>query len=233
MVSASADCSVDFVYCSHVLEHSLPAGISAAPCVRRTASCGRTVCFGGAPTWIWRVRRYLSSDAPDACSQFMQVTAPGAGESRRAERRASVGDRVGNSRHLWTGFPRLESELARAGFKDCRRRRLWRQHRRGLPQREQRRSLGRLLDSSAASSQQEANPCRSSWKLALLFVLGEVALLTSPIVVNIALVLCAVWRAGAARARQSRHVALSVIVMGSNEALVTPVLGFWRRSRAS
>jgi hypothetical protein len=59
-----------------------------------------------------------------------------------------------------------------------------------------------------------------SWKLALLFVLGEVALLTSPVVVNIALVLCVVWALFGPR-QAIQALAMSVIVMYSNEALVT------------
>lgn len=116
-----ADNSVDFVYCSHVLEHLCLQDLRAA--LRETDRILRPggVFRGVLPDLDADARNYLDSASEDACSQFMRTTALGQSDRNRGPL-GFLKDLLGNSRHLWMwDFKGLRAELTRAGFVEIRR----------------------------------------------------------------------------------------------------------------
>ena len=116
-----ADGTVDLAYCSHVLEHLCLQDLRTA--LRETHRILRKggVFRGVLPDLEEEARRYLASDANDACTQFIQATALGQ-ETRSRGVKGFAREWLGNSRHLWMwDFKGLSAELARAGFTDIRR----------------------------------------------------------------------------------------------------------------
>jgi SAM-dependent methyltransferase len=114
------DCSVDLVYCSHVLEH-----LALADCVQALNEVHRLLRPGGVfrgvlPDLALLVRQYLSCRDPDPASAFMRASDLGMEERPRGVVQ-SLRAALGNSRHLWMwDYPSLAGRLAMAGFSDIR-----------------------------------------------------------------------------------------------------------------
>ena len=113
--------SVDFVYCSHVLEHlSLEDLRLALIEVSRILRPG-AIFRGILPDLESEVHYYVADVLPDACSTFMRRTF--LGQERRPRGLISrLRGLIGNSQHLWMwDFKGLAAELENAGFVHIRR----------------------------------------------------------------------------------------------------------------
>ena len=115
-----ADGSVDFAYCSHVLEH-----LSLHDCRRALRETMRILRPGGVfrgvmPDLGYIVRQYSSNGTADAANQFMRDTILGV-EKRRGGLVAIAESVFGNSNHLWLwDYLGIEAELKSAGFNSIR-----------------------------------------------------------------------------------------------------------------
>lgn len=116
-----ATSSVDFIYCSHVLEHlSLQDFRLALAEVLRILKPG-AVFRGVLPDLEADVRDYLADASTNACSTFMRTTCLGH-EQRPRSLLGRLRTLVGNSHHLWMwDYKGLAAELMSAGFVDVRR----------------------------------------------------------------------------------------------------------------
>lgn len=108
------------VYSSHMLEHLAFEDFKVA-----LVEVHRVLARGGVfrsvlPDLQHEVQAYLSSDAPDRASAFMQSTLLGV-ERRERGLAGAVRMWLGNSRHVWMwDYPSLAHRLAEAGFIDIR-----------------------------------------------------------------------------------------------------------------
>ncbi|OFV81369.1 MAG: hypothetical protein A2Y78_10540 [Acidobacteria bacterium RBG_13_68_16] len=113
--------SCNGLYCSHVLEHlslqDFRVAVRNSHALLRDGGIFRFVL----PDLETIAGAYLSSAAPDACSQFMEASLLGSVERTRG----LVGflrQWLGNSAHLWMwDFKGISAELSNAGFRGVRR----------------------------------------------------------------------------------------------------------------
>jgi SAM-dependent methyltransferase len=115
------EATVDFVYCSHTLEHlALDDFRRSLKEVFRVLKPNGTF-RGVLPDLQAEITRYLEDDAPTACSSFMEYTSLGQA-SRARGLRGMLQTVLGNSQHLWMwDYKGMERELQSAGFVDVRR----------------------------------------------------------------------------------------------------------------
>ncbi len=113
--------SVDFLYCSHVLEH-LALNDMRAALVNSFVLLKRSGVFRLVlPDLKQLVTEYLSSTESGACIALMRASGLGH-ESRQRGLKAVLRERLGNSSHLWMwDFESISDELVRAGFVNVRR----------------------------------------------------------------------------------------------------------------
>ena len=115
------DCSVDVVFCSHVLEHLALSDFKKALIdIKRILKPGG-IFRGVLPDLQQEVKIYLSDDQPTACSNFMQATR--LGQLNRPKGHMAIAKMLwGNKPHLWMwDYKGLANELDLAGFVDIRR----------------------------------------------------------------------------------------------------------------
>jgi len=113
--------SVDFVYCSHILEHlSLTDYRRALKEVFRILKRGG-VFRGVLPDLDADVRSYLADPSADACSTFMRSSHLGL-VRRPRDAIGRLRGLLGNSQHLWMwDYKGMEFELEASGFLEIRR----------------------------------------------------------------------------------------------------------------
>ena len=115
------DGSCKAVYCSHILEHLSLEGFRKA--VRNTF---RILEKGGAfhfllPDLEYSIKKYNSSNLPDAAITFMKETSLGK-EKRNRGIWGFAFEFLSNSQHLWMwDYKSIERELSVAGFIEIRR----------------------------------------------------------------------------------------------------------------
>ena len=115
------DESIEFLYCSHVLEH-----ISLSELRSALAHCYRHLQPGGifrlvVPDLATMAKAYIESNTAESAHEFMRTTLLGK-ESRQRGLLSFIKDWLGNSEHLWMyDYNSLSTELSKAGFKNIRR----------------------------------------------------------------------------------------------------------------
>ena len=116
-----AEGSVQFVYCSHIIEH-----LALKDCRSALTETYRMLAPGGIfrgvlPDLEREIKRYLENPTSNACNLFMESTLLGL-----KSRPKGIGSRIwfllGNAQHLWMwDYKGLAQELAAVGFVNIRR----------------------------------------------------------------------------------------------------------------
>jgi SAM-dependent methyltransferase len=115
------DESVEFLYCSHVLEH-----MSLEEVRRALANCYKHLQPGGifrlvVPDLETMAKAYISSNNPEAAHEFMRITWLGK-EHRQRDILSFLKDWLAGNNHLWMfDYDSLSLELSKSGFKNIRR----------------------------------------------------------------------------------------------------------------
>jgi SAM-dependent methyltransferase len=115
------DESIEFLYCSHVLEH-----ISLAELRYALANCYRHLQPGGifrlvVPDLATMAKTYIESNTSEAAHEFMRMTLLGK-EHRQRDLLSFIKDWLANSHHLWMyDYNSLSLELNKVGFQNIRR----------------------------------------------------------------------------------------------------------------
>jgi SAM-dependent methyltransferase len=113
--------TVDYLYCSHVLEHLSLSEFRVA-----LRNSYRILKHGGVfrfvlPDLERLCRDYMESTSADSAIQFMMTTSLGV-ESRSKSVMQILRSTMGNSKHLWMwDFKSIQSELFDTGFREIRR----------------------------------------------------------------------------------------------------------------
>ncbi|MEQ8538037.1 MAG: methyltransferase domain-containing protein [Coleofasciculus sp. D1-CHI-01] len=116
-----ADESVEFLYCSHVLEHMSLEEVRCA-----LANCYKHLQPGGifrlvVPDLEIMAKAYISSNNPEAAHEFMRITWLGK-EYRKKDMFSFLKECLTGNIHLWMfDYNSLCLELKSAGFKNIRR----------------------------------------------------------------------------------------------------------------
>jgi predicted SAM-dependent methyltransferase len=116
-----SDESVEFLYCSHVLEH-----ISLSELRSALAHCYRHLQPGGifrlvVPDLATMAKAYIEANTAESAHEFMRITLLGK-ESRHRDFLSFIKDWLANSHHLWMyDYNSLSTELSKAGFQNIRR----------------------------------------------------------------------------------------------------------------
>ena len=113
--------SVEYLYCSHVLEH-----LSLSEFRQAIRNCYRCLKPGGifrlvVPDLEFMARQYVNSSDPEAALAFMRETYLGR-EERPRHLLAFLRSWLGGSQHLWLwDYKALSNELGQVGFVNIRR----------------------------------------------------------------------------------------------------------------
>jgi SAM-dependent methyltransferase len=115
------DSTVDYLYCSHVLEHlslsEFRVALQNSYRILRNGGVFRLVL----PDLERLCRDYLESASADSAIKFMETTSLGV-ESRSKGVMQILRSALGNSTHLWMwDFRSIQSELFNTGFREIRR----------------------------------------------------------------------------------------------------------------
>ncbi len=115
------DCSVDGVYCSHVLEHLSLADLRVALAeTHRILKPGANFRFV-LPDLEYHIREYMESVQPNRAQEFLQATLLGVKERPRTIS-GMLREWFGGSKHLWMwDYASMRSELENSGFTEIRR----------------------------------------------------------------------------------------------------------------
>lgn len=112
------DGEVDYVYCSHVLEHLSLSDLRRALAETRRILKPGGVFRGVLPDLRILAQRYVAEDNSTASNEFMRATMLGM-ESRKRGLAGILESTLGNSGHLWMwDYKGLAVELRNAGFSD-------------------------------------------------------------------------------------------------------------------
>jgi SAM-dependent methyltransferase len=115
------DESIEFLYCSHVLEH-----ISLAELRCALANCYKYLQSGGifrlvVPDLEVMAKAYIESNTAEATHEFMRITLLGK-EQRQRDLLSFIKDWLAGNNHLWMyDYKSLSMELTKAGFQNIRR----------------------------------------------------------------------------------------------------------------